>query len=341
MREYRSMTNDAIRIGVANNNMSNMKKLCGLTCKELKTRYRNIPTCYKLCAISKAVGIILSRNKSTKRGHYSKNPHVREPILVSCYAFKIVNGNLRIPVGKGKCELIPLNTHTLNIPEKEKTVKVRSFTLTATSLSLCIAKEVPEIEEVKGAIGIDRNLLNLAIGNQSQVTYYDMSRLFKIGETTTDVVKSFRRNDVRVRRSIATKYGKRKKNRTHNILNLAPSEIVISSLTQKLTIVFEDIKYIRSMYQKGNHQGKKYSRQMNNNWPFAEMKRQIQYKANWLGIPVIHLTKSKTRGTSSNCCICGKRLQSSGDKSWQLWCRKCENWYDRDLVAVMNISRRG
>ena len=24
-----------------------------------------------------------------------------------------------------------------------------------------------------------------------------------------------------------------------------------------------------------------------------------------------------------------------------LWCDKCEKWFDRDLVAVMNISHRG
>jgi hypothetical protein len=55
MQEYRGMTNDAIRIGIANNNLSNLKKLSKLTYKEFKVRYRNVPSCYKLCAISKAI----------------------------------------------------------------------------------------------------------------------------------------------------------------------------------------------------------------------------------------------------------------------------------------------
>jgi hypothetical protein len=79
-------------------------------------------------------------------------------------------------------------------------------------------------------------------------------------------------------------------------------------------------------------------RWMNNNWPFAEIKRRVEYKARWLGIPMIQLTKSETRGTSSICYVCRERLQSSREKPRLLWCKK---WYDRDLVAVRNISHRG
>ena len=65
VQEYRRMTNDAIRIGITNDNLSNMKKLCNLSYRELK-RY-SVPSCYKLCAISKAAGILASRKKSIKR----------------------------------------------------------------------------------------------------------------------------------------------------------------------------------------------------------------------------------------------------------------------------------
>lgn len=60
----------------------------------------------------------------------------------------------------------------------------------------------------------------------------------------------------------------------------------------------------------------------------------------WQGF---HLTKSATRGTSSTCPKCGERLPRSRDmaQTRQLWCRKCGEWFDRDLVAVLNISRRG
>ncbi len=152
---------------------------------------------------------------------------------------------------------------------------------------------------------------------------------------------SFKRNDVRIRTKIASKYGRRRKARIGTILNMISKDVVERALEVKSAIVFEDIRYIRSMYRRGNFQGRKFRGQMNNYWPFAEIKRQTECKAQWKGIPVIHLTKPETRETSSICYICGERLQSSRDKSRKLWCKKCERWFDRDLVAVMNTSHRG
>ncbi|MHB1908415.1 MAG: IS200/IS605 family accessory protein TnpB-related protein [Nitrososphaerales archaeon] len=341
MKEFRQMTNEAIRIGLANDT-SNMKRLSSLSYKKLK-RY-NVRSCYKLCAISKAAGILASRKKSIKRGFKTKDPYLKRSILVSCYSFKIVNGKLHIPLGNRKFEDIPLVKHTLKILS-DPTLKVNSFTLTESSLCLCISKEVEELIPLD-AVGIDRNLRNLAVGNRSKVIYYDMNKIIEIGETTKDIVRSFKRNDVRIRREISSKYGTRKKNRVQNILNKISKDVVQKALENKQAIVFEDIKYIRSMYRKGNYQSRNSRRLMNNNWPFYEIKRQIEYKAQWLGVPIVHLTKKETRGTSLECPSCGERLQKAlrsdvQRKRRELWCSKCKRWLDRDLVATMNISYRG
>jgi transposase len=96
--------------------------------------------------------------------------------------------------------------------------------------------------------------------------------------------------------------------------------------------------------QKRKSQGKLFRGRMNS-WPFQEIKRQIEYKAAWEGVQVIILTKGETRGTTTECARCGERLQVAirGDEEHyrQLWCEGCERWMDRDLVAVLNISRRG
>jgi hypothetical protein len=92
MQDYRQMTNDAIRIGLANNNLSKMKRLCYLSYKELR-RYGDVPSGYKLCAISKAAEILASRKKSIKRRYPTRNPYVKRLLFISCYSFKIVNGS--------------------------------------------------------------------------------------------------------------------------------------------------------------------------------------------------------------------------------------------------------
>jgi putative transposase len=115
---------------------------------------------------------------------------------------------------------------------------------------------------------------------------------------------------------------------------------VVQAFKDKRALVLEDIRGIRRLYQKGNWQGRKYRARMNN-WSFSEVQRQIEYKARWIGIPVIRLSKVETMGTSSTCSRCGERLQSDKNHGREIWCRVCKNWTDRDLVAVVNLSRRG
>ncbi|MGI0059290.1 MAG: IS200/IS605 family accessory protein TnpB-related protein, partial [Nitrosotalea sp.] len=156
---------------------------------------------------------------------------------------------------------------------------------------------------------------------------------------------SFKRNDHRIRKKIYSKYGKRKKNRINQILHKVSKSIVEYACKRKEAVVFEDIRYIRRMYRKGNGQGKKHRGKMNS-WSFFEVKRQIEYKSRWVGLPIIQLSKKETMGTSTLCPKCGKRLQeqrilNNSDHNRELWCEFCRRWLDRDVVAVMNQSLRG
>src|SRR5271154_5973808 len=110
MESFRLMCNDTIRIGLAAD-ASSLKRLSKLTYGELK-RYDDVPSYYKLCAISKAAGILAARKKSIKRGFHTRNPYVSKPLLVSCYGFKFENGSLLVPLGDHRFEKISLNGHT-------------------------------------------------------------------------------------------------------------------------------------------------------------------------------------------------------------------------------------
>src|SRR5436309_13741979 len=79
------MVNESIRIGLANN-LSSLRRLSLLSYNEL-AQYDS-PSCYKLCAISRAAGILASRKKSLRRGLPSRTPYAVRQQLVSCYVFK-------------------------------------------------------------------------------------------------------------------------------------------------------------------------------------------------------------------------------------------------------------
>src|SRR2546426_6062266 len=149
---FRAMVNDSIRIGLLND-ASSLRKLSLLSYNQLA--HYDSPSCYKLCAISRAAGILAARKKSLRRGFAARTPYAVRQQLVSCYGFKTRNGGLEIPVSRGKRLSIPLTKHTLDVISQPG-VKVRSFTLTRNRLCLCIARDVAPVE-CSSTVGVDRN----------------------------------------------------------------------------------------------------------------------------------------------------------------------------------------
>jgi len=116
--------------------------------------------------------------------------------------------------------------------------------------------------------------------------------------------------------------------------------IVADALKHRQAIVLENIEGIRRLYGRGNRQGPRQRYRMNS-WSFGEAQRQIEYKARWAGLPVIRLSRRETRGTSVVCHRCGERLQEDRQLRRKLWCASCRGMMDRDVVAAVNVSRRG
>src|SRR5467141_4083919 len=276
---FRRMVNESIRIGLAND-ASSLRRLSVLSYNQLA--HYDSPSCYKLCAISRAAGILASRKKSFRRGFPTRDPYAVRPHLISCYSFKTKNEGIEIPVSRGKRLSIPLTKHTINVISQPG-VKVRSFTLTQNRLSLCIARDTPRIE-CTSTIGVDRNLSNLTVGNDQQTSRYDLSKCVRVANTTVRIVASFTRDDDRTRTKIASKYGRRRTSRTGHILHTATKTIVAAAVQRKTAIVLENIEGIRSLYRKGNGRGRKYRGRMNGR-SFGEAQRQIEYKARWIGLP--------------------------------------------------------
>jgi putative transposase len=308
----------------------------------MKREYPTVPSYYRLTTISKAAGILSSKKKSERRGITTKDPRLKKPLLVSCYHFRIKDQSLSFRISKkDKVVKIPLASHSVENIEKEG-IEVRSFTLTPTSLSLSIRKEVTPFNP-ECFLGIDRNASNVTCGNMEKVVLFELKKVEEISKSTRDVMRSLKRNDVRITKLLATKYGRRKSERVNQILHKVSKNIVDMAKNNHGAITFENIDGLRHLYRKGNYQGKSFRARMNS-VPWYEIKRQIEYKAAWDGVPVIQLTKGETRGTSKICPVCGVRLQEdrfSRAHRREIWCSKCGRWCDRDVVVVMNISHRG
>lgn len=126
-----------------------------------------------------------------------------------------------------------------------------------------IAKEVEEMRDIDNVIGIDRNLRNVTVGNAKLVTYYDVSKVLEIAESTRSIIRSFERNDVRIRRQLTQKYGRRRQERKRQTLNRVSKNIVTEIKRNGQAIAFENINGIRKLYRKGNGQGRNFRARMN------------------------------------------------------------------------------
>jgi len=56
----------------------------------------------------------------------------------------------------------------------------------------------------------------LTVGNDDQTHHYDLSETVRIAKVTARIVSSFKRNDVRLRKVVASKYGGRRVVRTRH-----------------------------------------------------------------------------------------------------------------------------
>ena len=331
MDTFTKMVNHSIKIGLKEDT-HNMKRLSYLCYHEL--RDYDILSSYKLCAISRAAGILSNRKQSIRRGVPVKNPIVKTPFITNCYGVKHNGALLTIPYKNRTPINIMLNDHTQKILS-DPALTVRSFSLTAFNISLCVSKETKEIECTK-TVGIDRNLRNVTCGNDEKVTFYKTNKMLSVKENTIHARAGFRRNDRRKKNQFWKERQRRMSNRTSQYLHRISKDIVDNAVKEKAVIVLENLKGIRKMYRKGNGQGNKYRRRLNG-WQFFELQRQIEYKAQWVGLPVKLVDPKRT---STQCPKCGKKLQEDMQHRRKMSCDNCGLFMDRDVIAAMNISRK-
>ena len=100
---------------------------------------------------------------------------------------------------------------------------------------------------------------------------------------------------------------------SEQILNRVSKSIVTEARRNRQAIAFEDISGIRKLYRRGNGQGRSFRGRMNS-WPFHELKRQVEYKAAWEGVPVLTLSVKETRGTTMDCSAMRGETPSGGPR---------------------------
>ena len=187
-------------------------------------------------------------------------------------------------------------------------------------------------------IGVDRNLDNLTLATiDGSTKTHDLSEAGRVKAAYRQVRSRFLRNDHRIQRRVAEKYGVKQREKVKQALHHASRAIVQRAKRDRCGIVMEKLTGLRRLYRKGNGQGAGYRARMNS-WPYAELQHQIEYKARWEGLPVIYVNPA---GTSRKCSMCGSRTARIPEENRVLTCHSCGFTVDRDVNAARNILARG
>jgi putative transposase len=301
-----------------------------------------LPSCYKVAVITRACAVVESRRKSRRRGIDAKHQKPLRPVVCIISGFFVTaKGRLFIPLQRrNEYADVVLNRYAR---EKIRGRRLRSLTVTPDTLSICYSEEVEPIP-VRTMYGVDRNEKNLTFGDRDGVVQIDMAKTVRIRQTTREIVGSFRRDDVRIRKKLASKYWRRARDRTNQILHAATNFMVDNAARGGAAFALEDLTNIGRMYRRGSGQGKDYRFRLNS-WSHSKGHQMLDYKSAWKGVTTIPLTKAETYGSSSECASCGERLRSPEVDDVvhrrMLWCQRCKVWVDRDVNAAVNLSKRG
>src|SRR5207249_9870020 len=94
------MVNDCVRIGLREN-LTSMKSLSMKAYHQLSAY--DVPTCYRLTAISRAAGLLrYYRRQLKKMGERTTVPYVTRLALTDCYGFRVIHRLVRLPGRRGE-----------------------------------------------------------------------------------------------------------------------------------------------------------------------------------------------------------------------------------------------
>ena len=207
LNNFRQMVNFCIHIGIKKG-ISSRFKLQNEVYHALRSEYYSH---YILTAVEKASAILKNYRREKRKNPDTKEPYVMRPFISIPY-IKVDNGVLRVPIKPHEYIQITLNPHVREVLSNPS-LKLGSATLTRTKLSISYSKETEEITP-SGQIGVDRNLDNVTIATSlGEVKAYNLSKATELKSTYREVKAHLTRNDVRIRRRIFGKYGRKQRNR--------------------------------------------------------------------------------------------------------------------------------
>lgn len=194
-------------------------------------------------------------------------------------------------------------------------------------------------------IGIDLGVKELAVCSD-EIIYKNINK--------SKLVKKIEKKKRRLQRSISRKYENNKKGKSYcKTSNIIKSEKELLKLHHRLTNIRQNYLHqttseiikrkpsficIEDLNVSGMMKNKYLSKAIQQQ-KLYEFRRQIEYKAQWHGIPVIIADRFFPSSKLCSCCGCINKNLRLSDRVYI--CPECGNVIDRDYQAALNLKLYG
>jgi len=328
LERFRCVVNDALRIGFEKKPRSRFQ-LITIAYSDLKDRY-GLHTHYILNSCECAFAML--KNRRWKKQPYAKHLFMK----LDSQTYKLDYMMLRIPTTPRKFLHIPLGGGEYQLSFlRDPTLKRGSITITDSKVILAVSKATETVEPLGEPVAFDINERNITSSTGER---FDISKVASIKHQYSRIRASTAKKthgDLRVKRKLLAKYGRRERQRATQALHRISKRIVEKAKKSRSPIILEKLTNIRNSSRRGNGMGRGLRGRLNR-WSFHELQRQIKYKAEWEGIPVEYVRASNTSKRCSRCGVINKALRFQ--KCWA--CPNCGVQHDRDYNAALNILAR-
>jgi putative transposase len=336
MQDFRLMVNRSVRFALENDLTSkgSLVKLAQSMAKEYHINFQHGRT-----ATEVALSLGKGHRRHLRKGRECKVPYVYRLFLRaddSTFHLSTESGHVRLSIRAGEWSGFDVKLSPYHL-EILASGKVKQLVLNEQRAVFVIEKQAPETYLPMSVIALDtneRSLDGISLSTSSarpiSIPFPEISNVQHRHFVRRRKIARKKWRDHRVGRKLLFKEGKREHDRVSQRLHLISKGLVKDAADVQAVIVLEDLHL-----PKGGGRGSRMRRRLSS-WPQREMHRQIEYKAEERGVPVI---KVDPRYTSKTCPRCGDIKQRRSRVGRVFVCDKCGWRMDRQLNAGLNICK--
>lgn len=194
-----------------------------------------------------------------------------------------------------------------------------------------ISEETPPENEVKGYIGVDLGVKNLAVTDDGET--FSGDKVEKCRQRYRDRRKGLNKCGTKNARRRLRKIRKQEKNFRKDVNHCISKKIVAKAKTLGSVIGLEDLQGIRTRTTARGAD----ERSRRHGWAFNQLQTFIGYKAAREGVPVVKVDPAYTSQTCSRCWHCERGNRRTRD---HFVCRRCGFECCADVNGARNVKHR-